>query len=47
MKVLQSAISNQRWDLAAHVIVFATAKALNAGKSHARKKAAQKKATVS
>ena len=29
MRLLRLAVENQRWDLAAHTIVFATAKLLN------------------
>ena len=31
MKLLKLAVKNQRWDLVAHTIVFATAKFLNEG----------------
>ena len=37
MRVLKLAVKNQRWDLAAHTIVLATAKQLkNGGKPNAR-----------
>ncbi len=31
MRLLRLAIENQRWDLAAHTIIWATAKVLNGG----------------
>ncbi len=31
MRLLRLAVENQRWDLAAHTIVFATARILNNG----------------
>ncbi len=31
MRLLRLALENQRWDLAAHTIVFATARLLNKG----------------
>ena len=38
MRLLKLAIENQRWDLAAHTIVLATAKHLNKGeKPHANR----------
>jgi len=38
MRLLRLAIENQRWDLAAHTIVLATARRLNNGeKPHANK----------
>ncbi|MBA7486062.1 hypothetical protein ES707_21615 [subsurface metagenome] len=38
MRLLRLAIENQRWDLAAHTIILATAKILNNGdKPHASK----------
>ena len=36
MRLLRLAVENQRWDLAAHTIIWATAKVLNGGdKPHA------------
>ena len=38
MRLLRLAVENQRWDLAAHTIVFATARILNKGdRPHASK----------
>jgi len=46
MRLLRSAIENQRWDLAAHAIVLATAKVLNDGaKPHAGKSRQKKRGT--
>ncbi len=39
MRLLRLAVENQRWDLAAHTIVLATAGVLNNGeKPHAKRK---------
>jgi len=43
MKLLRLAIESQRWDLAAHTIVFATARLLNNGEKPHAKKSRQKK----
>ena len=44
MRLLRLAIENQRWDLAAHAIVLATAKVLNDGdKSYAGKSRQEKR----
>ena len=44
MRLLRLAIENQRWDLAAHTIILATAKVLNDGaKPHASKSRQQKR----
>jgi hypothetical protein len=44
MRLLRLAIENQRWDLAAHTIILATAKVLNDGdKPHAGKSRQQKR----
>ena len=44
MRLLRLAIEKQRWDLAAHTIVLATARALNGGdKPHASKSREKKR----
>ena len=44
MRLLRLAIESQRWDLAAHTIVLATARTLNNGdKSHASKSRQKKR----
>ena len=44
MRLLRLAIEKQRWDLAAHTIVLATARALNGGdKPHASKNSEKKR----
>jgi len=44
MRLLRLAVENQRWDLAAHTIVWATAKVLNDGdKPHASKSKEKKR----
>ena len=44
MRLLRLAIENQRWDLAAHTIVLATARLLNKGdKPHASKSREKKR----
>ena len=44
MRLLRLAIENQRWDLAAHTIVLATARRLNDGeKPHANKSKEKKR----
>lgn len=44
MKLLRLAIEKQRWDLAAHTIILATAKVLSNGdKPHANKSREKKK----
>ena len=43
MRLLRLAIENQRWDLAAHTIIFATAKVLNNGDKLHASKSRQKK----
>jgi hypothetical protein len=44
MRLLRLAIENQRWDLAAHTIILATAKVLNDGdKSYASKSREKKR----
>ena len=43
MRLLRLAIENQRWDLAAHTIVFATARVLNNGDKPHVGKSRQKK----
>ena len=46
MRLLRLAIENQRWDLAAHTIVLATARLLNDGdKPHAGKSKEKKRRT--
>ena len=43
MRVLRLAVKSQRWDLAAHTIVLATARQLkNGGKPHARERKEKK-----
>lgn len=44
MRLLRLAIEKQRWDLAAHAIILATAKVLNNGdKPHANKSKGKKR----
>ena len=44
MKLLRLAIESRRWDLAAHTIIFATARLLNDGeKPHAKKSRREKR----
>ncbi len=44
MRLLRLAVENQRWDLAAHTIVLATARVLvNGDKLHARKSKEKKR----
>jgi len=44
MRLLRLAIEKQRWDLAAHTIVLATARVLHNGdKPHAQKSSAKKR----
>jgi len=43
MKLLRLAIESQRWDLAAHTIVFVTARLLNNGEKPDANKSRQKK----
>ncbi|MFQ6122581.1 MAG: hypothetical protein ACE5LA_05945 [Dehalococcoidales bacterium] len=44
MRLLRLAVENQRWDLAAHTIVLATARRLNDGeKPHANKSKEKKR----
>ncbi len=43
MRLLRLAVENQRWDLAAHTIVLATAKRLNNGEKPHVNKSKQKK----
>ena len=44
MRLLRLAIERQRWDLAAHTIILATAKVLNNGdKPHAKKSSEKKR----
>jgi hypothetical protein len=44
MRLLRLAIERQRWDLAAHTIILATAKVLNNGdKPHAKKSREKKR----
>jgi len=43
MKLLKLAIERQRWDLAAHTIILATAKVLNNGSKPHAKKSREKK----
>ncbi len=44
MRLLRLAVENQRWDLAAHTIILATAKVLNEGdKPHASKSKEKKR----
>ena len=42
MRLLRLALENQRWDLAAHTIVFATARILNKGDKSDAAKSRQK-----
>ncbi len=43
MRLLRLAVEKQRWDLAAHTIVFATARILNKGDKPYASKSKQKK----
>ena len=43
MRLLRLAVENQRWDLAAHTIVLATAKILQNGERPHARKSKQKK----
>ena len=43
MRLLKLAIRNQRWDLAAHTIVLATARQLNNGREPNAKERKEKK----
>ncbi len=44
MRLLRLAVENQRWDLAAHTIILATARLLNKGdKPHANKSKEKKR----
>jgi len=43
MRLLRLAVENQRWDLAAHTIVFATARLLKNGEKPNASKSGQKK----
>ena len=45
MRLLRLALENQRWDLAAHTIVLATAKRLNDGDEPHVRKSKEKKRT--
>jgi len=46
MRLLRLAVENQRWDLAAHAIILATAKVLNDGdKPYASKSRQEKRRT--
>ena len=46
MKTLKLAVENGRWDLAAHVIVLATVRVLNAEvKSHGKERKEKKRRT--
>jgi len=43
MRLLRLAVENRRWDLAAHTIVFATARCLNNGEKLHAKNSKEKK----
>jgi len=43
MRLLRLAVENQRWDLAAHTIIFATATVLKNGERPHARKSKQKK----
>ena len=46
MRLLRLAVEKQRWDLAAHTIVFATARTLNKGGKRNAGKNKQKNSTL-
>ena len=46
MRLLRLAVENQRWDLAAHTIILATASVINKGeKPHAKRSKERKRRT--